>query len=48
MVDLVGQWKKIEFCDEKKSKRRVLRGMEETGKIDSGTCIGLDGVCILK
>ena len=37
MVNLVGQWK-IESCDEKKSKRRVLRDMVEIGKINSGTC----------
>ena len=33
MVNLVGQWKKIEFCNEKKSKRRVLRDMVEIVKI---------------
>ena len=31
MVNLVGQWKKIESCDEKKSKRRVWRDMVEIG-----------------
>ena len=45
MVNLVGQWKNIESCDEKKSKRRVVRDMVEIGKINSGTCIGLYGVC---